>query len=99
MYIPPPALQTPDAHSDRLPLNQTQQAEPTMAIGSGTTKLTIIIYLTALASKLTGWAAFVWLQKKVSVCPWRVNKGKLVPGRPNVTLNPNHDNPNMLGLV
>lgn len=50
-------LGTSDAHGDLMP--------PPDIIGNGTIKLPIIIYLTALASKLTEWAAFVWLDLPV----------------------------------
>lgn len=51
-----------------LPLSQTPPGLAHPGTGIGRAKLTIIVYLTALASKLTEWAAFVWLEYTVSVC-------------------------------
>ncbi|KAI9518180.1 hypothetical protein NQZ68_039384 [Dissostichus eleginoides] len=75
----PKPLWTPDAHSDLGPLSQTPPGLAHPGIGTGTDKLTIIIYLTALASKLTGRAAFVWLECTVTVCLRRVNECILIP--------------------
>lgn len=52
----PSVLWTVDSHRVAGSLSQTHQAFAHHAAVTGTAKLNIIIYLTALTSKLTGWA-------------------------------------------